>query len=258
MTAITLRDGTLYFTDHAPASSLYPPLVLVHGAGGSRLDWPPGLRRLSGARVITVDLPGHGRSSASSHTDTLAYAHDIAALLETLDIERAIVVGHSMGGAIAQQFGIHHPARAAGLVLLGTGSKLPVEPSLPQRIVEETEQAIDWLMEWAWSPATPLEIKALGRERLGQTPARVLQRDYLACQAFDVRGQLERIHAPTLVIAGDIDRMVRLKFGMTLAEQIPHASLTVLEGAEHMFPLERADDMIRAIRQWLAAQEWDA
>ena len=73
-TAIT-PQGALYYAGHVPTTVSYPPLVLVHGAGGSHLDWPPDLRRLAGMRVIALDLPGHGRSPGPGRADPVrAYA----------------------------------------------------------------------------------------------------------------------------------------------------------------------------------------
>ncbi|NDJ78068.1 MAG: alpha/beta hydrolase [Chloroflexi bacterium] len=247
----------LFFTERSHENSPYPPIVLVHGAGGSHLDWPPELRRLPQARVIALDLPGHGRSAGPGFDDTLEYARSVCTLLDGLNIERAVIVGHSMGGAIAQQIGIFLPARAAGLVLVGTGSKLPVEPTLPQRILDDPEGTVDWIAEWAWSADAPTDVKTLGRQRLLAVPPKVLRRDYLACQAFDVRESLGLITTPVLVLGATEDRMVKLKFSTYLAENIPNATLVVVDGAGHMFPLEKAQVVASAVSDWLAAQEWD-
>jgi pimeloyl-ACP methyl ester carboxylesterase len=252
MPTITSLNGAIYYAQHTPDDSPYPPLVLIHGAGGSHLDWSPQLRRLPDTRVIALDLPAHGKSTGSSRTDTLQYAEDVCAFLDALDIERAIIAGHSMGGAIAQQIGLHMPDRAAGLILVGTGSKLPVEPTLTQRIMNETEQAIEWLIDWSWSANAPDDIKALGRERLAKTPPAVLRDDYFACQAFDVRAHLERIAAPTLVLGAREDRMVKLKFSITLCERIPNATLVVIEDAGHMFPLEKEQEVADSVANWLS------
>lgn len=256
MPTAVIPNGTIYYTPTQPEASRYPPLVLIHGAGGSHLDWPPNLRRLPEAHVIALDVPGHGRSSGDGYDDTLLYAHDVVALLDTLDIEHAIIAGHSMGGAIAQQIGIHHSQRAAGLILIGTGSKLPIDPTLPQRIVEEPDATIDWIMSWAWHDSASADLKRLGRERLQTVPLSVLERDYLACQAFDVRDQLERITAPTLVLAATEDRMIKLKFSLTLSEHIPDATLVTIDQAGHMFPLEQPDAVTTAIQHWLSEHEW--
>jgi pimeloyl-ACP methyl ester carboxylesterase len=255
MPAIHLDGRVLYYTQKKADSTSYPPLVLIHGAGGSRLDWPAELRRLPGPRVIALDLSGHGRSTGTGHTDTQRYADEVCALLDALHIKRAVIAGHSMGGAIAQQIGIHHPAYAAGLILLGTGSKLPIDPSLPQRIIEDAAQTLDWIVNWSWSADTLADVKALSRERLAAVAPEVLRNDYLACQRFDVRDQLDQITVPTLVLAGADDRMVKLKFSQTLAERIPDAVLVVFQGG-HMFPLEKSREVAATIVEWLQERAW--
>ncbi len=256
MPTVNVANTPLFYLEHKAATTPYPPLVLVHGAGGSRFDWPQGLQQLPGAHVLTVDLPGHGLSEGPGRRDTLDYAEIVCEFLSALAIERAIIAGHSMGGAIAQQIGITMPDRAAGLILAGTGSKLPVAPTLAQQIITEHDAAVDWLTDWSWGEAVPEAVKDEGRRRLRAVDPGVLQADYLACQAFDARPYLDQIAAPTLVLGSDADRMVKLKFSVTLAERIPNARLVVIEGAGHMFPLERAATVIDAIRAWLSASSW--
>jgi pimeloyl-ACP methyl ester carboxylesterase len=255
MPLLDLPRGAVYYTDRRCASP-YPPLVLLHGAGGTHLDWPPELRRLPQTRVIALDLPGHGRSPGPGRGDTLDYAADVCALLDALHVERAVIAGHSMGGAVAQQIALNWASRTAGLILIGTGSKLPVEPTLPQRITHEPEKTVDWLVEWSWGVDVPAELKALSRQRLLDVSPQVLHGDYLACQAFDVRERLEQIAARTLVLGAADDRMVRLKFAAFLAERIPKARLVVIEGAGHMFPLEKPQIVAAAIGLWLSEQSW--
>lgn len=254
MPAIDLAEGTLYYAATGRATSDHPPLVLVHGAAGSRLDWAPEMRRLPGERVLALDLPGHGKSTAPGRDTIDAYAQDVVKLLDALAIDRAIIVGHSMGGAVAQQIALDWPERAAGLVLLGTGSKLPVDPTLPERVVAEPDAALDWLVEWAWHPSAAPEMKTQGRQMFAAAPRAVVRDDYRACQAFDARDRLAEIAAPTLVIGAEDDCMVPLKFSRTLAERIPGARLVTIAGAGHMFPLEQPKQVAAAITSWLAEQ----
>jgi pimeloyl-ACP methyl ester carboxylesterase len=258
MPTVDLPHGTLYYARTNAAEPVIPPLVLVHGAGGTHLDWPPQLRRFARAHVIALDLPAHGRSTDHdiSSAGTRAYANAVVALLDALALPPAIIVGHSMGGAVAQQIGIHAPERVAGLVLIATGSKLPVDPTLPQRIVDAPTATIDWIIEAAWSDDASTDLKRLTRERLHSMSPAVLQADYRACKAFDVREMLDRIAAPTLVIGSDADRMVPLKFSRTLSERIPQADLVVINGAGHMLPLERPQAVTQAISTWISEQTW--
>lgn len=258
MPTVIVANSTIFFLSHRPAQTPYPPLVLVHGAGGSRHDWPHGLQQLPNTRVLTLDLPGHGESPGPGRTSTLAYAQVVCGVLDDLNIPRAIIAGHSMGGAIAQEIAIHMPDRAAGLILAGTGSKLAVEPTLPQRIVDDHAAAVDWLTDWSWGADVPADVRHEGRQRLLSVTPGVLQGDYLACQAFDARPYLEQIAVPTLVLGSDADRMVNLKFSITLAERIPLARLVTLAGAGHNFTLERPAEVVDAVEHWLATTTWRA
>ncbi|MBI5957296.1 MAG: alpha/beta hydrolase [Chloroflexi bacterium] len=247
----------VFYLEYKADSTSYPPLVLVHGAGGSRHDWPVSLQQLPDAHVLTLDLPGHGESAGPGRRDTLDYARIVGDLLGTLNLARAIIAGHSMGGAIAQQMAHHMPEHTAGLILVGTGSKLPVEPTLTRRIIEEHEAAVDWLTAWSWAADVPVTLKDAGRQRLRAVAPEILQGDYIACQAFDGRSQLEQISVPVLVLGSDADRMMPLKFSVTLAERIPNARLVEIHGAGHNFPLERGGEVIGAIREWLDAGKWE-
>ncbi len=84
----------------------------------------------------------------------------------------------------------------------------------------------------------------------------MLRNDYLACHQFDVRDQIDQIRAPTLVLAAADDRMVKLKFSETLAEHIPDAALVVFDGAGHMFPLEKSQDVAQTVALWLRERAW--
>lgn len=256
MPSIATGDHTLYATDHRPEDAAGTPLVLVHGAGGSRLDWPPDLRRLPGGRVITVDLPGHGKSGGTAQDDAAHYVGDLCGLLDTLAVPRAVIVGHSMGGAVAQQMALRAAGRVAGLVLLGTGARLPVASALLDQVIHDYAGAVAWIVDYAWSESTPNDVKMLARDRLSQSGAETLSADLRACQAFDSRADLAMIAVPTLVLGAADDRMVRFSFSETLAAIIPNAQLVRIENAGHMFPLECGAKVAAIIQGWLEAFGW--
>ncbi len=247
---------TLYYARARAENPRYPPLVLVHGAGGSHLSWPPTLRRLPRADVIALDLPAHGRSAGKGRADVYEYAEDVRALMDALALPPAVIVGHSMGGAIAQALALRAPQRVAGLVLLGTGSKLPVAPELPPALLRAPKATVARLMDWAWAAQTPDAVKQQGAQLMLEAGPQVLHDDFAACAAFDVRADVARIAAPTLVVGGSDDRMVPPKFSRSLAESIPNAELRILEGAGHMFPLERPQELAEVLVDWLERQAW--
>src|SRR5262245_28525119 len=122
--------GKLWYTDHRDPTAHLPVTLLVHGAGGTHLDWPAELRRLPEANAIALDLSGHGRSPGSGRQAVSAYAADIIAFMDALKLSQAIICGHSMGGAIAMTLALDYPQRVQGLILVGTGAKLSVRPDI--------------------------------------------------------------------------------------------------------------------------------
>ena len=149
MPHLTVGENELFY---AVTRSGNLDVVLIHGAGGNHLLWPAALRRLQGATVYALDLPGHGRSRGPGRELIGDYAADVAGFMEAAGIDRAVLMGHSMGGAIAQQVALEIPQRVGGLVLLGTGARLPVAPAILEGIQHDPSRTVEQIMAWAWGP----------------------------------------------------------------------------------------------------------
>jgi pimeloyl-ACP methyl ester carboxylesterase len=242
-----------------------PTLVLVHGAGGTRLHWPAELRRLPGATVYTLDLPGHGRSGGQGQDTIEDYAEAVAAFLPAVGIEQAVVAGHSMGGAIAMTLALNcaapspadvpsasGQAQVAGLVLVATGARLRVAPAILEEIRSDFEGAVQFITRFAWSAEAAPPLTELGRQALLEAGPDVLWGDFIACDRFDVMECLEKVEPPTLIIAGSADRLTPVKYARFLNEHIPHARMVVIEDAGHMVMLERPTEVAQAVREFLA------
>jgi pimeloyl-ACP methyl ester carboxylesterase len=227
------------------------PVLLIHGAGENHLVWPIGLRRLPGTIVYAIDLPGHGKSAGMGRVAITDYAAWAVSFLDALHISAAVFIGHSMGGAIAQQLALTHPDRVTALVLVATSAKLRVAPQLLELAQNDFPAAVELASEWEWGPTAPAEIKELGKQQLLTNAPAVMLDDYRACDAFDVQEQLKLISAPTLIIAGEADRMTPLKHATFMAEQIPQARLCVVPEAGHMVMLEAADTVTQAVADFL-------
>ncbi len=243
-------SGELFYT-RAEGPEGGPEMVLVHGAGGSRLHWPPQLRRMPGATVYTLDLPGHGRSEGQGSEMIEGYATAVTAFLDQVAAGPAVIVGHSMGGAVAQTIALSEPGNVSSVVLVGTGARLKVAAAILEGIQQDFAEAIGLITRYAWSSGADPSLTEIGRDALRDTGSDVLLGDFLACDRFDVMDRLGQIEMPALVIGGSDDRLTPLKYSRFLSEQIPDARLVTVEGAGHMVMLERPDVVADAISEFV-------
>lgn len=250
MPYLTLDNHRIFYTQKR-GNPGFPAVVLVHGAGSSHLGWPALLRRLPDYPVYAVDLPGHGRSSFPGFNDITAYADVLAAFINKLDLQRVVVIGHSMGGAITQMLAIRHSHLAGGLVLVGTGARLPVSEVILDQTRTDLDAVIEFITRYAWARGTPAHLLEANRKMLLETGAETLHSDYVACNTFNVIDRLPQITIPTLVIVGSIDKMTPPHFSQFLANHIANAELVAIEDAGHMVILEKPELVTAVIAKFL-------
>lgn len=228
-----------------------PSLLLIHGAGGTHLDWPAALRRLPNTAVYTLDLPGHGRSAPPACDTVAAYADRVADLLTDLRLSQVVLLGHSMGGAIALELGLRRLPALRGLVIVGSGARLPVSDAILQQALADFDAATAFITQHTWAAHVPAEARQQALARLRQTPPEVLHADFLACNRFDVRGRLAEIPVPALVIGAAQDKMAPPKFSQFLADHLPRAELLLLPDTGHMIPLEQPAAVATAVGRFV-------
>ncbi len=235
-------SGNLYYSLHSEHGTDNPPLVLIHGAGGTHLYWPPEIRRLPGYCVYSLDLPGHGKSGNRDGQQTIGdYASYLVQWLESIQLRRAVFVGHSMGSAIALALAIHHPEYVVGLGLIGAGARLKVNVDILNYAADQTTflKAADLMVSNSFGCGASSRMIELASKRMLETRQSVFLGDLLACDCFDVMDQLVSIEQPTLVVCGTDDLMTPLRYAQFLANTIPHAQLSVIPNAGHMVMLEQ-------------------
>jgi pimeloyl-ACP methyl ester carboxylesterase len=237
--------GRVYCSAEGPADGM--PIVFIHGAGGNRLLWGAQVRALSSTlRVLTLDLPGHGRSEGPGMATIDSNAEAVAEALGSLG-SPAVVVGHSMGGGIALKLALQRPGLVAGLVLLGTGARLRVAPSLFAGLQTDYDGAAETITGMAFASAAASEMRMRGKRALLEAGAATLLTDFQACDSFDVLARLGEIHIPCLVLCGAEDRLTPPKYSESLATGIAGARLEIIPSAGHMAMLEQPEAVSQSI-----------
>ncbi len=253
MPKVTANGIEIYYESHGEGQ----PLVLISGIGYTNWQWHRMVPYLADRfRVITFDNRGVGQTDKpagpySAHM----LAADTVGLLDTLDIEKAIIMGHSMGGFIAQALAIEFPHKVDKLILCSTSfggpRQVPVTPEAMKVLTDVSgdpltrfrnglfistapgwaEQNQDIIQEWIeWRAANPIEPApyqaqlAIGLDLMKEEAA--------------FEHQLPRIHAPTLILFGQYDMVVPPGNATLLAEKIADSSVVILPNAGHFFPIE--------------------
>lgn len=226
-----------------------PPIVLLHGAGGNAASFGPTLDAWGGADVRALDLPGRSGSTRPARTADEAAARMAPDLLA---MGRPVVVGHSYGGAVALSLALDHAHAIAGIVLVASGGRLRVAPSILEAVAASA-QGDAFRLDFAFGPGTSSAVIERYAADTAWTPPATALADWQACDAFDVLGRLGEIGRPTLVVHGDADRLTPPKHQVRLAEAIPGARRIELPGLGHMLPWESPGALAEAVLSFAAA-----
>ncbi len=264
--------GSVGYVDTAPGSEL-PPVVLLHGITLEWWMWSAVIRLLrSDRRVIVWDQRGFGRSPAGAHGATVeAAASDLAALLDHLDLQNAVIVGHSMGGMVLGRFAVDNPAvleaRVGGLVFLSTSARShdgTFRTGGLLRLSKSTavlaEKGLATAYKWS---DNDLSI-ALLRRGFGKVATAKMVDDLRRCQAaapdqsmidgvcsiarHDVLDRLASVTTPTVAVVGELDRLTPVLHARAIASTMPVARLVELPGIGHQTLQEDPQAIAAAVR----------
>lgn len=241
-----------------------PPLLLIQGLGYARWGWAPLAPLLATRhRVITFDNRGIGESSVPPGPYTAAeMAEDAAAVLEAAGVDRAHVAGASLGGMIAQEMASAMPDRVDRLVLMCTTPGSPLGHPMPDVTVRLLAEAASWdpqvaLRRFVENALGPEPSPDLVEEILAHRLANPQDPAGWAAQAaagttYDGGEAARGITAPTLVIAGTEDRVVDHRNTALLADLIPQAEATLVDGAGHLLFWEHPERVADLILEFLS------
>jgi pimeloyl-ACP methyl ester carboxylesterase len=239
-----LHTGPTTLPDVPPALDHGALLVLLHAAGSNAGMWRRQLVGLAGRHsVMALDLPGHGRSSGIDGPASIEASADVVLrVLEAVTRRPCVLVGRSMGGAVALLVAARAPERLRGLILACTAAcfALPDEMIATARAVASGRLPQQFGTE-TFSPSTGMDVMREAWMEQVKTDPRVRLTDLLACKAFDGRPLLPRIAVPTLVVAGADDTLTPVACAEELVGGITGARLEVIAQAGHQMPLEQSE-----------------
>ena len=258
-----------------------PPVVLIHGMVNSSRHWEAVARRLaSDYTVVAPDLIGHGDSATPRGDYSLgAHAASIRDLLTAIGIDRATIVGHSLGGGVAMQFFYQFPQRTERLVLVSSGglggevSPLLRSAAVPgfagllavaahPRVATGLDKAGGRLFERGSRFGLPMQAVARALRPLEQPGAREAFLQTLRA-VIDVKGQRvsarDRLYllesVPTLIVWGERDRTIPIEHGLETHREVPHSRFETLPRAAHFPHLEAPAALAKVLRDFLETTE---
>ncbi|MGY0056312.1 alpha/beta fold hydrolase [Streptomyces sp. LZ34] len=254
MPQLEVGGARLTFDDEGRRDGV--PLVFIHGWTANRHRWDHQMAHFAPhRRVIRLDLRGHGESDGMPHT-VAELAGDVSALLDRLEVDRFVPVGHSMGGMIAQTLALDHPERIERMVLVnsisrmaysrGRGLLMAVSTLLPFRVFVTVN------IQRAFGPGYPrAEVREYARAS-ATTPREVVMTCYDAMRAFDVLDRVGEIRTPTLLLHGYHDIQLPVSQMLRMAKDYPDAVVRIVD-AGHELPVENPAAVSSAVDWFLTA-----
>ena len=236
------------------ADPAQPVLVFLHGIGGGKQGFTSQLAYFgqAGWRALAWDMPGYGQSAALNPIDFPALADALLRMLDAAGIQHAVLIGHSMGGMVAQQAWTQYPQRIAGLVIAASSpafgnstgdfqKQFVAQRLAPLDAGKTMADVADALIPTMVAPAYQGAGFALARACMSAVPSATYRASIQALVTFEQRAALPTITVPTLCLAAECDTTAPPEVMRRMAEKIPDAVFQVLADAGHLLCFEQPD-----------------
>ncbi|MER2518661.1 MAG: alpha/beta hydrolase [Candidatus Accumulibacter phosphatis] len=247
-----------------PAASPYPPLLLIHGAANDRDCWRivAGGLSAAGCALLVPDLPGHGQSAGPPLRSIEELADWLPALLDAAGVDRALLVGHSMGSLVTLECAARHPQSVSSLALLGSSAPMPVADALLKRAETHPDSVLRLMTEYShtlpflltgggghgiWGPGATLAI-------MRRSPPGVLAIDLANCNNY-LHGleAAAQVACPTLLLVGRRDRMTPRRNLPPLQSALRQVVRTEIENCGHAMMNEQPQAVIEALLKFVGS-----
>ncbi|HEX7891741.1 MAG TPA: alpha/beta hydrolase [Ramlibacter sp.] len=232
-----------------------PTVLMLHGIGGGHLAFAPQVETLASAgyRAVAWDMPGYGHSAPIEPYTFKGLAQSCIQLIETLKVKDVILLGHSMGGMVAQEVVARRPELVRRLVLCGTSPafgkpdgdwqrEFIAQRTAPLDAGKSMVDLAETLVPQMVGPGALPEGVRLATHCMGLVPAATYRRALECLVTFDRRGNLGNIHVPTLLLSGEHDRNAPSAVMKKMADAIANSTYYEMKGVGHLQNLEAPDD----------------
>jgi pimeloyl-ACP methyl ester carboxylesterase len=220
-------------------------IFFLHGLGGNIYNWAYQTKYFSETNnVVSLELPGHGRSSGKGGSSVEYYTDLIRQFFDMMELDNLVLVGHSLGGVVCLDFAFKYPDRVKALVLVATSAKFDI-PTQKLMELKNDMESIFGSLEKAKEKMKDID------ERLVTNDMMVLLGDVMAVKKFDGIAHLSELKMPTLVVAGTDDILAPVSYSEQLHANIKHSQLKIIANVGHMVMVEAHQEFNAELEEFL-------
>jgi pimeloyl-ACP methyl ester carboxylesterase len=254
--------STYCYTGGKAFDAAKPTLIFIHGVLNDHSVWILQTRYLAnhGWNVLALDLPGHCRSAGEPPATVEEAADFVLALMDVAGLEKAVLIGHSLGSLVALEAAARAPERVSQLVLVGTAFPMKVSPALLESSLNEPMKALEMVNLFSRSTLAPppsalgpgtwvySASMALGRRVLASNlQVNVFHTGFKACDSYaNGEAAMAQVTCPVLFVLGSVDQMTPPKAAQGLIQKARHARVVTLPGGHHQMN-ETPEPMLAAL-----------
>jgi len=231
-------------------------IVFLHGSGLSHIVWSLTEQFFSNKKfnVLSIDLPGHGNSEGPCLDSIEKIADWLEKVFVELKLDKIIIVGHSQGCLEALEYSYKYKSRLKKIVFVGGSYRMPVNKDLIDLALNGDSDAVKLMMKWSYEGSKKF-IGGNPVEKIIQSSkdiSEILAVDLIACNNYSNGLEAVKIiDCPTMLIFGELDKMVNLEAGKKFANLIKNSTTHIINGSGHMIMIEKAFEMREKILEFL-------
>jgi len=254
MPYVTINKKNFYYRKSKKTTNAKKTILFIHGSGGDSFVWENQLIGLSDfITVIIPDLPGHGKSEGVCFDSAKRYAGWINDFTESLNLSSFYLAGHSLGGAISQEYASTFPEKIEGIILVGTGLCFDISKEYLDLLQTDFKTAINISCESAYAGKAEETLYKKGYKMLLRNGKKTLYNDMRACESFN-GSALVLLKTPCLIICGKEDRITNPNLSRELSKKINKSTLHIVPKAGHMVMIEAANVTNCAIENFVISK----